>query len=110
MKLTSLQFALVVGTLLLLTGTAYKMGQDSMPPMVMVQAAPTPAPAATSLEQGESESCPPPRKLEGRILGHTPEEAARIKSYRVNCKDTPEAEGCDVLLRYIATRDGLKRK
>ena len=135
MKLTSTQFALIVGTLLLVAGGAYKMGQDSIAPMA--QTAPTPTPqrwywsgplpvnsdATPALAAIPSPSpredpfmacpiliIPPPAVKEGRILGVTPEEAARMKSYRVNCKDTPEAEGCDVLLRYIATRDRLKRK
>lgn len=49
MKLTSLQFTLLVTTLCVVAGGAYQQGRRSKPVAVAVYIAPTPAPAATPL-------------------------------------------------------------
>ncbi|MGC4043327.1 MAG: hypothetical protein QM758_05950 [Armatimonas sp.] len=52
MKLTSLEFALIIGTLLLISGSTYKARQNSMPPpTIAIQPAPIPA-ASPSPEGG----------------------------------------------------------
>ena len=47
MKLTSLQFILVVATLCLVAGGSYKLGQNSVSPRVIVREVPAPMPQLT---------------------------------------------------------------
>lgn len=96
MKLIRVTIYLI--SLILVAIAAYQAGYTAQKPVVIIDRAP--APAAPLPGPIVPRASPSPEPV-GRILGVTPEEAARMRSYRVNCNDTPEAEGCEVLREYI---------